>query len=92
MLYDISSHDFDRKQEIVKNTLKEMGAESIPVITCYNKIDLLAPEKLIEYRLKFPDHIYISAENNLFIGILVGVIRDNFLSWKAGRHTGHTVP
>jgi GTP-binding protein HflX len=85
-LIDLSSNGFNEKKEIVNNTLEEIGASAIPVVVCYNKIDVLPPEKLLEYRLKYPDSIYISAEKNLFIDILIEKIKRYYDIWKAARH------
>lgn len=86
-LIDISSHDFNEKQEVVKNTLSEIGAFSIPVVDCYNKIDLLTPEKLLEFRLNYPDRLYISAEKNMNIDILLNIIKQYYKAWKSSSHT-----
>jgi len=85
-LIDLSSNGFNEKKEIVNNTLEEIGASAIPVVVCYNKIDVLPPEKLLEYRLKYPDSMYISAEKNLFIDILIEKIKGYYNVWKAARH------
>lgn len=58
---DISSAIYEDKIEVVKETLKGIGAENIPALLCFNKIDAVPPEKLLEVRLKYPEAIYVSA-------------------------------
>jgi GTP-binding protein HflX len=48
---DASDPDWEKKQEITRQTLREIGADKIPVLRVYNKIDL-APTACIEgYKL-----------------------------------------
>ncbi len=82
---DISKKSFIQKQEIVRNTLYEIGASSIPVLNCYNKIDLIPPENLLDYRLQYPSDIFISAANNLNIDILYNKIRQYYKAFTGKR-------
>ncbi|MEW6558521.1 MAG: GTPase HflX, partial [Elusimicrobiota bacterium] len=44
-LIDITDENYNEKAKIVINVLKEIGAEKIPIITVYNKCDLLKTKK-----------------------------------------------
>ena len=65
---DISNPDYKHQLEVTNETLKEIGAESVPMIYVYNKIDLL-DNYLIE-----ENGVYISAKKNLGIDKLIKVI------------------
>jgi GTP-binding protein HflX len=65
---DISNPDYKHQLEVTNETLKEIGAESVPMIYVYNKIDLL-DNYLIE-----ENGVYISAKKNLGIDKLIEVI------------------
>jgi GTPase len=69
-IIDISAMDFIRKNQVVLNTLKDIGADGIPVLICFNKIDLLSEEEIFSVRMKFPDAIFISAAGRQNIEIL----------------------
>ena len=47
-IIDASDPDWSMKAEITKETLREIGAGEIPVLTVYNKTDLLAKEHAFE--------------------------------------------
>ncbi len=47
--------------ETVKRTLHEIGAEHIPQILCFNKIDLLETETYLQLRQNFPSAYFVSA-------------------------------
>lgn len=69
---DYSDENFYSKIEVTKNTLKEIGADNIPVIYVYNKADLR--------HIKIPrvegDIIYMSALNKIGTNELVDLICD----------------
>jgi GTP-binding protein HflX len=65
---DISNPDYKHQLEVTNETLKEIGAESVPMIYVYNKIDLLDNYLIEENR------VYISAKKNLGIDKLIEVI------------------
>lgn len=65
---DISNPDYKHHLKVTNETLKEIGAESVPMIYVYNKIDLV-DDYLIE-----KNGVYISAKKNLGIDKLVETI------------------
>lgn len=65
---DISNPDYKHHLKVTNETLKEIGAESVPMIYVYNKIDLV-DDYLIE-----KNGVFISAKKNLGIDKLVETI------------------
>ena len=70
---DISNPSFENHIDITNQTLKEIGADNIPVIYVYNKIDLLD----IADR---ENGVCISAKNNIGIDELIEKISKNIFS------------
>lgn len=67
---DYSNLNYKQHIEVVKDTLKEIGADKIPTIYAYNKADLVEDEIAKEEK----DRIYISAKNKAGIDKLVNEI------------------
>ncbi|GAA0075822.1 GTPase HflX [Clostridium sp. CTA-5] len=67
---DYSTPNYKQYIEVIKNTLKELGADNIPIIYAYNKTDLADGEVTKDEK----DCIYISAKNNAGIDELVNEI------------------
>lgn len=67
---DYSTPNYKQHIEVTKNTLKELGADNIPIIYAYNKTDL-AEGKITKVE---KDCIYISAKNKAGIDELVNEI------------------
>lgn len=65
---DISNPDYKHHLKVTNETLKEIGAESVPMIYVYNKIDL------VDDYLTEKNGVYISAKKNLGIDKLVETI------------------
>jgi len=65
---DISNPDYKHHLKVTNETLKEIGAESVPMIYVYNKIDL------VDDYLTEKNGVYISAKKNLGIDKLVKTI------------------
>jgi len=65
---DISNPDYKHHIKVTNETLKEIGAESVPMIYVYNKIDL------VDDYLTEKNGVYISAKKNLGIDKLVETI------------------
>ncbi|SHI20246.1 GTPase HflX [Desulfosporosinus lacus] len=67
---DYSNSQYNQQMKVTRETLKELGADNIPVIYAYNKTDLLNVEipKITE------DCVYISAKRKEGIVDLVNVI------------------
>ncbi len=68
---DYSNPNYEEQVEVTKETLKELGADNIPVIYAYNKIDLVGG--YIPYGSK--DFVYISARKKFGIDKLTAAIR-----------------
>ena len=72
---DISHQNAAQQKKTVLETLLEIGAGDIPVITAYNKVDLLAPEELERVRQNLETQaLLISAKNAAGIGALLETI------------------
>lgn len=67
---DYSNPNYKQHIEVTKNTLKELGADNIPIIYAYNKTDLVDGEITKDEK----DCIYISAKNKAGIDELVNEI------------------
>lgn len=67
---DYSNPNYKQHIKITKDTLKELGADTIPIIYAYNKTDLVDGEITKDEK----DCIYISAKNNAGIDELVNEI------------------
>jgi len=65
---DISNPDYKHHLKVTNETLKEIGAESVPMIYVYNKIDL------VDNYLTEKNGVYISAKKNLGMNKLVETI------------------
>ncbi|MBE6060088.1 MAG: GTPase HflX [Clostridium sulfidigenes] len=65
---DISNPDYKHHLKVTNDTLKEIGAESVPMIYVYNKIDL------VDDYLTDKNGVYISAKKSLGIDKLVETI------------------
>jgi GTP-binding protein HflX len=66
-LIDITDRHRKTHEEVVLEQLKMLGADKIPVITVYNKIDLLSPSEKLHLRNStdiIQDSIFISSTKN----------------------------
>ncbi|MCI1946442.1 GTPase HflX [Clostridium luticellarii] len=68
---DYSNANYEKQMDVTRDTLKELGADNIPVIYCYNKIDLVE-DKIPEDK---EDCVYISAREKSGMDKLVETIR-----------------
>jgi GTP-binding protein HflX len=69
---DVSSPTFEEQMEVVKETLKEIGADNKTTILVFNKVDMLNnSEKLKHLKLVHPSAVFISAEKGLNISALI---------------------
>ena len=77
MVLDVSSTQINEHMETINKVLKDIGADSIPVIYALNKIDLISDNNLIKklYRL-FSDSVIISAQQHLRLTNLKSKIID----------------
>ncbi|MBQ8592110.1 MAG: GTPase HflX [Lachnospiraceae bacterium] len=80
-IIDYSDVHFKEHIRVTEDTLKELGADSIPCIYVMNKADLVMPED--ELPMIKENRIYMSAKKQLGIEALVGMMRDRiFLDYK----------
>jgi GTP-binding protein HflX len=63
-IVDLSSPTADRQIKAVQNILEEIGVSDIPVVTVFNKIDLLPSKAALLQRNAFSDRgtVYVSAK------------------------------
>lgn len=75
---DYSDEDYDENIRVTNDTLKEIGADNIPVIYVFNKCD-----KVSNSKLPYIDgnKVYISARNNIGIDQLIKVISDKIFTY-----------
>lgn len=71
---DFSDEDYEENIRVTNSTLKEIGADNIPVIYVFNKFD-----KVNDSKLPYVDgnKVCISAKNNIGINELINVISNN---------------
>lgn len=71
---DFSNEEYEENIRVTNSTLKEIGADNIPVIYVFNKCD-----KVNDIKLPYVDgnKVYISAKNNIGINELINVISNN---------------
>ena len=58
---DASAEDRERRIEAVRSVLHEVGADAVPVIEVYNKMDLVAEDEARHLRARHPDAMFVSA-------------------------------
>jgi GTP-binding protein HflX len=80
---DASDLEYQEKIRAVDVVLKEIGADEVPILYVYNKIDLLpdASPRVDCHDNKIPSRVWMSAQNGMGIELLTNSIRD-FLSQK----------
>ncbi len=71
---DFSNEEYEENIRVTNSTLKEIGADNIPVIYVFNKCD-----EVNDIKLPYVDgnKVYISAKNNIGINELINVISNN---------------
>lgn len=78
---DVSHELYKEQAAAVHEVLKEIGAETKPVITVYNKIDKLPPDSKLADRLALEeDTVCISAAKKLNLGTLQQMIETHLKS------------
>src|SRR3989339_487547 len=83
-LIDASNPACSAQEETVINVLKELGAQNIPMITVFNKADLLAKNRL--ERLRGNKAIAISAKTGEGVGALLKAV-EKIVTPKLFAHT-----
>jgi GTP-binding protein HflX len=84
---DVTHPNAKAQSQAVEETLKEIGADQIPVVTALNKIDQLADPQMIDFALaEFENSVAISAKNGAGIELLVEAVEtqlyETYLSIK----------
>lgn len=79
-IVDASNPAFEMQRVTVLETLKEIEADELPVITVYNKIDLLSSEELEHLKRQAdPASAFISAKDGLGIDNLIEKVANQLL-------------
>jgi GTP-binding protein HflX len=76
---DISSESYEDQILVVEETLKDIGADTKPVIMVFNKVDKLNEHKqeiISSLKGKYPDSVFISAYKGINLGALFDKIID----------------
>lgn len=68
---DCSNPEYERQMAVTEDTLKELGADGIPVIQAFNKADLLPDQELPLVR---GSSVYLSAKQRIGVEELVELI------------------
>jgi len=53
--------DRDRRVEAVRAVLHEVGADTVPMVEIYNKVDLISSDELARLKALHPDALFVSA-------------------------------
>lgn len=73
---DASSKNYKRMISAVNAILKELHLEEKPIILVFNKIDKLAPERIDNLKLLYPDAVLISALKKFNLDYLISRIQE----------------
>lgn len=77
---DASNHEHDRAERDVDEVLAAIGANDVPVLRVFNKIDRLDVAPRIDYDADGrPVRAWISAQSGVGVEALVGVLKDYFM-------------
>lgn len=80
---DASHPKFEDHMEVVRRTLKEIGATDKPALLVFNKIDALEPTSLAGLRMQFPEAAFVSAMRGIGLSDLqrrlLKVIENDFI-------------
>lgn len=71
---DVSNPQYEKQMEVTHETLRQIGAEDVPVIYAYNKVDLADIADLPE------EALYISAKKNIGMEKLIEEVCKNIFS------------
>ena len=67
-IVDVSSSTFEEQIKVVKDTLKELGADDKPTLMVFNKIDLLTDRTILQTLAdEYPHRVFISAMRGINI-------------------------
>lgn len=87
-VHDASSPHRTAQAETVRQIITDLGAQTIPVIDVFNKIDLLSPARLALLQAQNPQGSFISAGNKRGLTELLEQVEENVARrWKLRRLT-----
>lgn len=87
-VHDALSPHRNAQAETVRQIITDLGAQTIPVIDVFNKIDLLSPARLALLQAQNPQGSFISAGNKLGLTELLEQVEENVARrWKLRRLT-----
>lgn len=87
-VHDASSPHRNAQAETVRQIITDLGAQMIPVIDVFNKIDLLSPARLALLQAQNPQGSFTSAGNKLGLTELLEQVEENVARrWKLRRLT-----
>ncbi|MDR0643636.1 MAG: GTPase HflX [Treponema sp.] len=75
---DASDTDIDRSCETTLSVLRELGADSIPLVTVLNKADRLSSEALEDLQRRYPDALTISAKTRMGLNSFKSFLNEYF--------------
>ena len=88
---DASAEDRERRMEAVRGVLHEVGADAVPSIDVYNKMDLVPADEARHLRGRHPDALFVSAERLGDRAIVIDAVTRR-LSLDTERMTFHFNP
>ncbi len=83
-LIDAAHPDWEAQRDAVMETIEELGAEEVPMITVFNKIDQLPSGEAAKLVAEFPNSVAISAKEGTGIDDLFSMIEKQ-LTQRLGR-------
>ena len=78
---DISNPNFKEQISVVKDTLKEIGADNKSIINVFNKVDCLQDTEIIkDLNSHYDNSVFISAKKGLNINSIIEKIKESLLT------------
>ncbi|SMC62449.1 GTPase HflX [Sporomusa malonica] len=74
---DASHPQYEKQSQAVYQVLRELGADTKPVITVFNKVDKIESQHVIERMLREPGSVAVSAVTGVNLDNLLGLIEDS---------------
>jgi GTPase len=89
---DSSAEDFEDQMEITARILGELCPGEVPRVTVFNKIDLLAPERLEFLKAHHPQAVFVSAEGKIGLDGLKDRIREFYDQGRFAQAIEESIP
>jgi GTP-binding protein HflX len=84
---DASAHEADRQRDVVLQTIEELGAGDKPIVTVFNKADLVQDQYALRQLVAtVPDAVYISASKAEGVPYLMDTLSRTVKSLVADMH------